>query len=191
MKELFEVINTRVKEPYWGFFLLSFLAFNWKGLFLLCFASGTAQEKIKIFDEYTNVWTILVCPIAIAFFILIITPWLKLLFSWISTSAYEQLNSHDLRREDKYLSEKIELERKRALVLANKEEELIDQAKRDIDINKIEDEDVKESLKREIENLRKERNEIVNKVNLDSKKKNDIELNKFEKDYIGLSIIKQ
>jgi len=48
MKDLFDAISTRVKEPYWGFFLLSFLAFSWRGLFLLFTSSETAQQRIAL-----------------------------------------------------------------------------------------------------------------------------------------------
>lgn len=185
MKDLFEAINTRVKEPYWGFFLLSFLAFNWRGLFLLFFATGTAQERIVLFDSQTNFLGLLFLPIATSVVILLITPWLKVIFGYATRSAYERINSQELKRESKYLSEKNALEQERAKELANKENELIDQAKRDIDIKKIEDEDVKNSLKREIENLRNERNEIIHKVNLGSTKKNDIDLNEFEKEILN------
>ncbi|ATO20331.1 hypothetical protein BS636_11960 [Acinetobacter sp. LoGeW2-3] len=161
MKDLLDAINTRVKEPYWGFFLLSFLAFNWRALFLLCFTNGTAQARLDIFDLNTSFTNLFVYPILVALTITLLTPWLKVLFGRISRSAYEQLNSQELVREHKYLAEKNKLEKERAIELGNKEKELIEQAKRDEDIDKIEDEKLKESLKREIDQLRKNRNELV------------------------------
>lgn len=112
MKDLLDAINTRVKEPYWGFFLLSFLAFNWRGLFLLCFATGSAQEKIILFESETTVWSLIICPIITALVILLITPWLKVLFGLASRLAYEKLNSQELAREHKYIAEKNKLEKK-------------------------------------------------------------------------------
>ena len=110
MKDLIDAINTRIKEPYWGFFLLSFLAFNWKGIFLLCFAGESAQVRINLFEQQTDLWSLIVCPISTAIFILLITPWLKLLFGWLSRRAYEKLNSQELEREHKYIAEKNKLE---------------------------------------------------------------------------------
>lgn len=159
MKDLIDAINTRIKEPYWGFFLLSFLAFNWKGIFLLCFAGESAQVRINLFEQQTDLWSLIVCPISTAIFILLITPWLKLLFGWLSRRAYEKLNSQELEREHKYIAEKNKLENERAVELANKEKELIDQAKRDIDIDKLEDDQVKQNLREEIEKLRNERDQ--------------------------------
>lgn len=108
---------------------------------------------------------------------------MKVLFGYVTASAYTRINSQDLKREDVYLSEKIELEKKRALELANKEKELIDQAKRDEDIEKIEDEQVKENLKREIDDLRKDRLELVNSKN--SNLNDQQNLNSFEKEILA------
>ncbi|MFB6330548.1 hypothetical protein ACVCFZ_10790 [Acinetobacter variabilis] len=180
MKDLLDAINTRVKEPYWGFFLISFLAFNWKALFLLCFAIGTAQEKINLFDVETSFWSLVVFPIVTALSILLITPWLKVLFGMVSRIAYEQLNSQELAREHKYIAEKNKLEKERAVELANKENELIDQAKRDIDIEKIDDENAKESLKAEIDKLRQERNQLAHTNDIVKDKK----LNSYEKEIL-------
>lgn len=191
MKDLFEAINTRVKEPYWGFFVLSFLAFNWKGLFLLCFASGTAQDRIVFFESHTNLLSLIICPISTALFIVVITPWLKVLFGWLSKSAYERINSQGLKRESRYLSEKIELERKRAIELANQEKEIIDQAKRDEVIEKIENVDVKKMTKDKIEILRKEKNDLANSLINKNSLKNEIDLNDFEKDLLRYLFLNQ
>ncbi|MQW91253.1 hypothetical protein GFH30_07255 [Acinetobacter wanghuae] len=162
MKEIFDAINTRIREPYWGFFVISFLAFNWRALFLLCFATGTAQEKIDLFDSLTTFWSLVCFPILMALAILLITPWLKVLFGLVSRLAYEKLNSQELVREHKYIAQKNMLEKERANALANKENELIDRAKRDVDIDQIADEETRNKLKIEIDRLRLERNKLIN-----------------------------
>ena len=161
MKDLLDAINTRVKEQYWGFFLISFVAFNWRALFLLCFTNGTAQARLDIFDVNTSFANLFVYPILVALAITLLTPWLKVLFGSVSRLAYEKLNSQELVREHRYITEKNKLEKERAIELANKEEELIDQAKRDVDINQIADEETRNKLKMEIEKLRQERNQLV------------------------------
>lgn len=171
MKDLFDAINTRVKEPYWGFFLLSFLAFNWRGLFLLFLASGTAQDRIALFDLQTNLWSLLVCPISMSLLIILITAWLKVCFGKITRIPYEILNTQELNREHKYISEKTKLEDSRAQAIANKEIKLIEKARRDEDIESINNQNVKENLKREIEEVRAEitpiEKEILQAASLD------------------------
>lgn len=178
MKDLLDAINTRVKEPYWGFFLLSFLAFNWRGLFLLFFATGTAQERIGLFDSQTNFWGLLFLPIVTSVIILLTTPWLKVIFGYATRSAYERISSQELKRESKYLSEKNSLEKERAVEFANKENELIDQAKRDVDIDQIADEETREKLKMEIDKLRHERNKLVHPI--ENKNLNELSDHEFD-----------
>lgn len=169
MKDLFDAISTRVKEPYWGFFLLSFLAFNWRGLFLLFTSSETAQQRIALFDLYTNLWSLLVCPISTALIMVLITPWLKVLFGKFSRIPYEILNSQELNRKHAYLTEEAKLEQLRLKVnntnadlFESQEKELIERAKRDLAVKAIEDENVKASLQKEINELRAQRNQILN-----------------------------
>lgn len=171
MKDLLDAINTRVKEPYWGFFLLSFIAFNWRGLFLLCFATGTAQEKLDLFDSETTFTSLIILPIITALIVLLITPWLKVCFGKIMRIPYEILNTQELNREHKYISEKTKLEDSRAQAIANKEIKLIEKARRDEDIESINNQNVKENLKREIEEVRAEitpiEKEILQAASLD------------------------
>ncbi|MDY6481809.1 hypothetical protein SKM54_05000 [Acinetobacter faecalis] len=156
----------------------------------MSFSAGTAQEKIALFEIETTLWSLLVCPISAALCIVVITPWLKVLFGWLSKSAYERINSQDLKRESRYLSEKIELERKRAIELANQEKEIIDQAKRDEVVEKIENADLKKMTKDKIETLRKDKNDLANQLINKNLFKSVINLNDFEKDllkYLSLS----
>ncbi|MFV5403985.1 MULTISPECIES: hypothetical protein [unclassified Acinetobacter] len=74
MKDLLDAINTRVKEPYWGFFLISFVAFNWRALFLLCFTNGTAEARLDIFDLNTSFTNLFLYPILVALAITLLTP---------------------------------------------------------------------------------------------------------------------
>lgn len=180
MKDLLDAINTRVKEPYWGFFLISFVAFNWRALFLLCFTNGTAEARLDIFDLNTSFTNLFLYPILVALAITLLTPWLKVLFGSVSRLAYEKLNSQELVREHRYITEKNKLEKERAIELANKEEELIDQAKRDVDIDQIADEETRNKLKMEIDKLRQERNQLVHtKESVENKSLADLTENEF------------
>jgi len=171
MKDLLDAINTRVKEPYWGFFLLSFLAFNWRGLFLLCFSTGIAQEKINLFDSQTNFWSLLICPVSTALIIVLLTPWLKVIFGFLTRKAYEIINSQVLKREYEYQKEKNLLDKQLLVsdsmttnLYESKEEELIERAKRDLEIEKIENDKVKKNLREEIEKLRNERDQASKRL---------------------------
>ncbi|UOB18671.1 coiled-coil domain-containing protein [Abyssalbus ytuae] len=90
-----EILNTfldttreRIKNPFIGAFIFSFVAFNWKPIFIILFASKTIQEKIKIVEsEYTGLLYNLWLPILFALFYVLILPYIMWLFDRISSKA--------------------------------------------------------------------------------------------------------
>lgn len=90
-----ELLNTfldttkeRIKNPFIGAFIFSFVAFNWKPIFIILFASKTIQEKIKIVElEYTGLLYNLWLPILFALFYVLILPYIMWLFDRISSKA--------------------------------------------------------------------------------------------------------
>lgn len=161
MKDIVDAINSRVKEPYFGYAFLSFLAINWKAIFLLIYSKGSAEAKIIAFEGTTTTFSLVVYPLLIAALMVGISPWLRLVVSYISNRAIEIQNNLALEIEHKHNIKKTELENSRSKLFATKENELIDRAKRDQEIEKIEDEKVKDQLKKEIEELRTQRNLLV------------------------------
>ena len=57
MKDIVDAINSRVKEPYFGYAFLSFLAINWKAIFLLIYSKGSAEAKIIAFEGTTTTFS--------------------------------------------------------------------------------------------------------------------------------------
>lgn len=90
-----ELLNTfldttkeRIKNPFIGAFIFSFIAFNWKPIFVILFASQTIQEKIKIVEsEYTGLLYNLWLPILFALFYVLILPYIMWLFDRIASKA--------------------------------------------------------------------------------------------------------
>lgn len=90
-----ELLNTfldttkeRIKNPFIGAFIFSFVAFNWKPIFVILFASQTIQEKIKIVEsEYTGLLYNLWLPILFALFYVLILPYIMWLFDRIASKA--------------------------------------------------------------------------------------------------------
>lgn len=162
MKDIVDAINSRVKEPYFGYAFLSFLAINWKAIFLLIYSKGSAEAKIIAFEGTTTTFSLVVYPLLIAALMVGISPWLRLVVSYISNRAIEIQNNLALEIEHKHNIKKTELENSRSKLFATKENELIDRAKRDQEIEKIEDEKVKDQLKQEIDELRTQRNLLAN-----------------------------
>ncbi|TKD54390.1 hypothetical protein [Flavobacterium sp. ASW18X] len=90
-----ELLNTfldttkeRIKNPFIGAFIFSFVAFNWKPIFVILFASQTIQEKIEIVEsEYTGLLYNLWLPILFALFYVLILPYIMWLFDRIASKA--------------------------------------------------------------------------------------------------------
>lgn len=83
-----ESTNERIKNPFIGAFLFSFVVFNWKPIFIILFASKSIQEKIKIVElEYTGLLYNLWLPILFALFYVLILPYIMWLFDRISSKA--------------------------------------------------------------------------------------------------------
>jgi hypothetical protein len=92
-----ELLNTfldttkeRIKNPFIGAFIFSFIAFNWKPVFIIIFASKSIQEKIELIEtDYTGLLHNLWLPIIFAVFYVLILPYIMWFFDNISSKAVE------------------------------------------------------------------------------------------------------
>ena len=84
IKELFQSIfdssNERIKNPFIGSYITAFILYNWRAIFLLVFSNATIEDKIVVINhEYCTLSAIL-WPLSIAFFYILILPYLNLIF---------------------------------------------------------------------------------------------------------------
>ena len=177
MKEIFEAFVARIKSPVFGYFILSWVAFNWRPLFYLFFSDATVDDRFGHFDKLTNSFSLVIFPIVVASLIAVIYPWINYAFLYLCKKPIDLRNYLQAESEHKLLMKKKHLEEARSVFLATKEKDLIDRAKRDEEVQAITDEETKEKLQKEIETLRKEiDNNEKNRNNLlhNSKTKIDI-----------------
>ncbi|MCG8498062.1 MAG: hypothetical protein MI796_18715 [Enterobacterales bacterium] len=156
MKEVFTAINDRIKTPYYGYALLAFFALNWRAIFVLFVSKGNAVERLAAFDSNTSSIKLIVLPLIIGLFISLINPWLKVLFSWIEKKPRQLYSDSISDEEHSKLKYQIKLKLERDALQSAEEEALINKAKRDVDIENIQDEKVKEKLKSDIKEKRKD-----------------------------------
>lgn len=157
MKEILEAIESRVKSPLLGYFTLAFIAVNWKAIFYLLVEDKGAIDRISYFESNTNLFSLLVIPAIAAGIFSIIYPWINYFFLYLCIKPTELRNGLQARSEHNLLIVKQNLEEIRSAMLSSAERELIERAKRDEELNEIEDQEIKEKLKSEIEQLRIER----------------------------------
>lgn len=160
MKEIFEAIGSRIKSPLFGYVMIAFIAINWRSLFYLIASDVTAIERIKYFEENTTVNSLIFLPVIFAAFGAIIYPWINAIFLYLCKKPTELRNSIQALSEHSLLIKKQELEEVRSELLKKREQELIDRAKRDEELESLEDTETKEKIKDEIERLRKEKDQL-------------------------------
>lgn len=160
MKDIIEAVSARLRSPYFGYSILAFFALNWRGIFLLSTTTGTPQERLDAFDAATSHWSLIVFPLLAGAIVAAVTPWIRYAFGILSRRPFELIDVIQLESEHKKTIKKTELEQARTTFFANKEAELIERAKRDEEVQGIENDKVKEKLMYELEELRRERDRL-------------------------------
>lgn len=163
MKDIFEAIESRVKSPVFGYFVLSMLAVNWKPFFFLFFDDSSVTSRFAYFDHHSSYVTLLVYPALLAAFYSIFYPWVQYIFIWISSKPAHLKNLQNINAEHKQLIEQQKLENVRSEQKKKAELEVIERAKRDQKIaEEITDEGTREKVQSEIKNIRQENEEMSN-----------------------------
>ncbi|MDH5919033.1 hypothetical protein [Vibrio splendidus] len=154
MKEIIQALESRIKSPLSGYFSIAFMLCNWRELFFLLADKGTAIERIEYFTNNTSHETLLWYPLLVSIIYTIAYPWLNLAFLYLCRKPTDLRNTLQANSEHKLLVEKNKLESLRSEYLATAEKSLIDQAKRDLEIERIEDESIKQNVQSSIDSLR-------------------------------------
>ncbi len=125
MKDVVDAIGARIKSPYFGYSVLAFVALNWRALFLLLLSKASPENRILEFDAVTSSWTLFVLPLFIGSLVAIISPWIGLLFEYISRKPFGLTDVIKIEAQHKNTIKQAELERTRNDLFAIKEKELI------------------------------------------------------------------
>lgn len=156
MKEILEAFGTRIRSPFFGYFALSFFSLNWKAIFILTMSDKIINVRIVEFEKLTSVYSLLWYPIALAILISIVYPWIQYFFLFLASKPTNLKNILQSKSEHILLIEKKKFEQERLRLLSIQEEAVIDQVKRDKIVEEIEDEDIKDNVKKKLESLREE-----------------------------------
>lgn len=160
MNDILDALGSRLKSPYFGYALLAFIALNWRELFLFVVSNAAPQERIDAFDAATDHLSLVVYPLLVGAAVAASTPWIRLLFAFIARKPLELAEDLQLEAEHRKTIRKTELEQARNEQFALIETELIERAKRDEQVAAIGDDDAKQRIAREIEELRRKRDSM-------------------------------
>lgn len=154
MKDIIEEIDSRIKSPFFGYFLISFVAINWERLFYLIVDNGPVSARIEYFNNGSDLSSLIVCPFILASLYSIVYPWLQLAFMKLARFPTRLKNSLQAESESDLLTQRQALEKSRAKLFESREKELIERARRDAEADEIKDQGVREKLQSEIKSLR-------------------------------------
>lgn len=124
-----EIINSfldnskeRIKNPFIGAFIISWIAFNWKPIIILLFSEKEIEQKINFINEnYISLKYNLWLPLIFAIAYVVILPYIMLVFDKLSSTAIEgrkdnivKQNIFDIKARQKLAEEENVLENIRA-----------------------------------------------------------------------------
>lgn len=143
MIKLFNTISStaeeRIKNPFTGTFIASWIVFNWKPLVFFVFSKDDIVTKISfIVDNYSDHWNLLWYPLFSCLFFLFIVPYINLTNDFFTKKSKE-------KREDNLHSDKI-------LKIQRETEEEEEKAKREIAIEIVREQ---KGRNQQIDDLRK------------------------------------
>lgn len=157
MNDFIEALKARLNSPVLGYFGLALLAFNWQAFFFLIAQEGDVLARIQFFEQHTSTTSLIGWPLAFSLLFSVSYPWVLLLVTWFSAKPTELKDMVQASSEHKVLVRRKQLEDARSSLLANAEHELIERAKRDQELDKLESEELRQRLRSELEQLRAER----------------------------------
>jgi len=160
MNDLIEALKTRLSSPLFGYFGLALLAFNWKAFFFLFVQDGDVLGRIQFFEEHTTVYSLGIWPLSFSFAFALFYPWAIFLVAWMTSRPIEMKDMVQASSEHTVLLRRKQLEDARSNLLASAELELIERAKRDQELDKLQNEELRGKLKAELEQLRTERDSL-------------------------------
>lgn len=161
MGDVLDAVSARIKAPYFGYAVLAFIAWNWRGIFLLLMTDGTPEQRLSAFDMHTTLCSLYIAPLLTGIFVAASAEWIRFGFEWVARKPRQLMSMRVLQEEHDKAVEKIKLEALRQKIDASEEEQLIERAKReDKAVQDIESEDVKQRLQAELEKRRAEKDPI-------------------------------
>ena len=157
MREIIEALTLRIRSPIFGYFVFAFFTLNWKPVFFLLVSNEDPLVRIEYFEKNSTLASTVWWPVLIAPVLGLLYPWLQLAVLKLIQLPTRLRNEIFAENEHSHLSKKLELERLRGELTAEKERQLIDRSKRDQEVDELTDDNLKQDLKAELHELRRGR----------------------------------
>ncbi|MEI9715945.1 hypothetical protein V5049_10930 [Moellerella wisconsensis] len=127
--------KTRIKDPFVGTFIFSWILCNWYYLSLLFWGDRTIPERVSVFYLYLSDtpiwgWNYIFCiPFLISLFYLFVFPWISLFVKYCQHWVDEKLHAQAIYIERIEISQKKDLNKEKLMANPNKQflEQLVQQ----------------------------------------------------------------
>lgn len=112
----------RIKNPFIGSFIISFLALNWQAILIIFFSRKIVERRVEIVEsDYNSISTYLILPLIIAVFYVAVLPYIMWFFDKIGHFALKgrkdsflQQRLIDIKGQQSLAEEEVKLENLRA-----------------------------------------------------------------------------
>lgn len=91
-KQFMQAWEDRVRSPFVGSIVISFVLINWKVLFYLLFADKPVRQRILYFEANTELMSLFIMPTLVGISAGLILPWLSFLSACIARSPKSKLD---------------------------------------------------------------------------------------------------
>lgn len=166
IKEIFEAMGQRIRSPFWGYVFISFVLFNWKALFYVVFSDSMVEIKFSFFDENTCWQSLYLLPLVFGLFATLCSPYISEYGARWAEKPVNRKRIREVNAAHLVLKSKNRLAAERENERAIYEQSLIDQAKRDEEIDNISDPNLRDEVSAKIEDMRAA-NQLDEKSNFD------------------------
>ncbi|TMM31135.1 hypothetical protein FDT66_03980 [Polaribacter aestuariivivens] len=115
LETIFSTANQRIKSPFFGSFIFSWIIINWKPIFYFLLSDDKINTKINIIqDKYEFFQNSLLYPLLLSFIYVVVFPYINQFIHWLTLRAEESKRNeyYKLRRtQNSYLQELAEQEK--------------------------------------------------------------------------------
>ncbi len=156
LADAIEAFANRVRSPLLGSCILAFILINWKVLYVILFSAYEPVAKFEYFDANTDNYSLFVWPLSVGLLVGLFAPWLTLFGSWAASQPIQKQRIMADRLSSERLLQRAKLAKAREYEQSVIEQALIERAKRDEEIDNIEDDEKRKLLKDQVQQSRKD-----------------------------------
>lgn len=150
LKEVYDAFSQRIRSPIFGYVILAFFFVNWKPLFNLFFSNEEISERIMYLEDNTSCTTLLILPLVFGLLAALTGPWVSLLGAMWAKFPTNKRRIREVRAANEVSKIRNELREEQ-----NREiDALIASSKQDAEIQNIEDENVRQNIQNQINEIR-------------------------------------